>query len=80
MVWFKLWIVRMPASDTVFNCLEEGHRWRDHKKTPLLQELQEILDREALNRVGGTGNKGGHTPMNTRNGKGKAATPNKPAQ
>ena len=35
-----------------FNCLEEGHRWRDCKKTPLLPELQEILDREALNRMG----------------------------
>ena len=36
-----------------FNCLEEGHRWRECKKTPLLPELQEILDREALNRMGG---------------------------
>ena len=62
-----------------FNCLEEGHRWRDCKKT-LLQELQDILAREALNRAGGTGNKGGHTPMNPRNGKGKAATPTKPPQ
>ena len=35
-----------------FNCLEESHRWRDCKKTPLMQELQEILDREALNRAG----------------------------
>ena len=35
-----------------FDCLEEGHQWRDCKKTPLLQELQEILDREVLNRVG----------------------------
>ena len=45
-----------------FNCLEEGHRWRDCKKTPLLPELQDILDREALNRMGSTGNKGGWTP------------------
>ena len=36
-----------------FNCLEEGHRWRDCKKTLLLPELQEILDREVLNRKGG---------------------------
>ena len=63
-----------------FNCLEEGHRWRDGKKTLLLPELQEILDREALNRMGGAGNKEGHVPMNPRNGKAKAATPTKPAQ
>ena len=63
-----------------FNCLEEGHQWRDCKKTPLLPELQEILDREALNRMGGAGNKEGCTPINPRNGKGKAATPTKPAQ
>ena len=63
-----------------FNCLEEGHRWRECKNTPLLPELQEILDREALNRKGGTGSKGGHAPMNPRNGKGKVATPTKPAQ
>ena len=35
-----------------FNCLEEGHRWRECKNTPLLTELQEILDREVLNRKG----------------------------
>ena len=35
-----------------FNCLEEGHRWRECKNTPLLPELQEIPDREALNRKG----------------------------
>ena len=36
-----------------FNCLQEGHRWRDCKKTPYSQSwLQEILDREALNRMG----------------------------
>ena len=35
-----------------FNCLEEGHRWRECKNTPLLPEVQEILDREALNRKG----------------------------
>ena len=63
-----------------FNCLEEGHRWRDCKKTPLMQELQEILDREALNRAGGGGNKGGCANMNPRNGKGKATTPTKPTQ
>ena len=63
-----------------FNCLEEGHRWRDCKNTPLLPELQEILDREALNRKGGAGNKGGRAPMNARNGKGKVTTPTKPAQ
>ena len=57
-----------------FNCLEEGHRWRDWKKPPLLPALQNILDREALNRMGGTGGKGGLAPMNPRNGKGKAAT------
>ena len=27
-----------------FNCLEEGHRWRECTKLPLLPELQEILD------------------------------------
>ena len=30
-----------------FNCLEEGHHWRECTKLPLLPELQEILDREA---------------------------------
>ena len=35
-----------------FNCLEEGHPWRECKNTLLLPELQEILDREALNRKG----------------------------
>ena len=35
-----------------FNCLEEGHRWRDCTKLPLLPELQGILDREALNLKG----------------------------
>ena len=63
-----------------FNCLEECHRWRECKKTPLLQELQDILDREALNKKGGTGNKGGCAPINPRNGKGKTATPAKAAQ
>ena len=42
-----------------FNCLEEGHRWRDCKKMPLLLELQDILDWEAFNRKGGTRGKGG---------------------
>ena len=45
-----------------FNCLEEGHQWRDCKKTPLLPELQDILDREALNRMRGAGSKGGRAP------------------
>ena len=35
-----------------FNCLEEGHRWRDCKKMPLLPVLQDILNREVLNRKG----------------------------
>ena len=35
-----------------FNCLKEGYRWRDCKKMPLLPELQDILNREALNRKG----------------------------
>ena len=35
-----------------FNCLEDGHRCRECKNTPLLPELQEILDREALNSKG----------------------------
>ena len=35
-----------------FNCLEEDHRWRECKNTPVLPELQQILDREALNRKG----------------------------
>ena len=45
-----------------FDCLEEGHRWRDCKNTALLPEMQEILDREVLNRKGGTGNKGDCNP------------------
>ena len=36
-----------------FNCLKDCHRWRECKKTPLLPELQDILDREALNKQGG---------------------------
>ena len=62
-----------------FNCLEEGHRWRECKNTPLLPELQEILDKEVLNRKGGAGSKGGYAPMNPRNGKGKVTTPTKPS-
>ena len=46
-----------------FNCLEEGHRWRECAKLPLLPELQEILDREALNPKGGAGDKGGRAPQ-----------------
>ena len=46
-----------------FNCLEEGHWWQEFKKQPLLPELQEILDREALKRKGVAGNKGDHIPM-----------------
>ena len=46
-----------------FNCLEEGHCWRECTKVPLLPELQGILDREALNQKGGTGGKGAHAPQ-----------------
>ena len=53
-----------------FNCLEEGHRWRECTKLPLLPELQEILDREALNQKGGAGGKGGCTP-HPKKGNGK---------
>ena len=42
-----------------FNCFKEGHHWRESTKLPLLPELQEILDREALNQKGGAGGKGG---------------------
>ena len=59
-----------------FNCLEEGHQWRDCKKTLLLQELQEILDREALNRAGDTGNKGGCIPHESQEWQGKGCYPN----
>ena len=53
-----------------FNCLEEGYRWRECTKLPLLTELQEILDREALNKKEGVGGKGGHAPQpKKRNGK-----------
>ena len=45
-----------------FNCLEEGHRWRDCKKMPLLPELQEILNREVLNRKGGIGSREAASP------------------
>ena len=34
----------------------------------------------SIKQEGGTGNKGGHAPMNPRNGKGKVTTPTKPAQ
>ena len=34
----------------------------------------------SIKQEGGAGNKGGHVPMNPRNGKGKVATPTKPAQ
>ena len=46
-----------------FNCLEEGHHWRECTKLPLLPELQDILDREALNQQGGAGGKGGRAPQ-----------------
>ena len=49
-----------------FNYLEEGHRWRECTKLPLLPELQDILNREALNQKGGAGGKGGHTPNQRR--------------
>ena len=35
-----------------FNCLEEGHQWRECKKLPLLPKLQDTLDMEVLNRMG----------------------------
>ena len=60
-----------------FNCLEEGHRWRECTKTPLLHELQEILDREALYHKGGAGGREGHT-LTLKKGTGKA-TQVKPA-
>ena len=50
-----------------FNCLEEGHRWRECTKLPLLPELQEILDREALNQKGGAEAREA-TPPNRRRG------------
>ena len=55
-----------------FNCQKEGHRWRDCPKvlSPELQEISDQQDREqeerkkkALNPRGGTGRKGGHTPI-----------------
>ena len=61
-----------------FNCLEDGHWWRECKNTPLLQELQEILDGETLNRKG-VQKQGRLCPHEPRNGKGKVATLTKPA-
>ena len=49
-----------------FNCLEEGHHWRECTKLPLLPELQEILDRDTLNQKGGAGGKGARAPNQRR--------------
>ena len=62
-----------------FNCLEEGHRWRECTKLPLLPELQEILDREALNQKGGAGGKGGRAPQ-PKKGNGKQGDRRPPAK
>ena len=60
-----------------FNCLEEGHRWRDCMKLPLLPE--EILDREALNQKGGAGGKGGCAPQ-PKKGNGRQGDRRPPAK
>ena len=62
-----------------FNCLEEGHRWRECTKLPLLPKLQEILDRETLNQKGGTGGKGGRAPP-TKEGEWQTRGPKAPRQ
>ena len=62
-----------------FNCLEEGHRWRDCTKLPLLPELQGILDREALNQKGGTGGKGVRAPQ-PKKGNGRQGDRRPPAK
>ena len=62
-----------------FNCLEEGHRWRECTKLPLLPELQEILDREALNPKGGAGGKGPRAPQNKK-GNGRQGDRRPPAK
>ena len=46
---------------------------------PLLPELQEILDREALNQKGGTRGKGGHAPTQRRV-QGRWCRPNQPSR
>ena len=58
-----------------FNCLEEGHRWSDCKKTPLLPELQEVLDREVLNRTG-CWKQGRLHPHDSQEWQGKGRHPN----
>ena len=62
-----------------FNCLEEGHRWRECIKLPLLPELQEILDREALNPKGGAGGKGARAPQ-PKKGNGRQGDRRPPAK
>ena len=62
-----------------FNCLEEGHRWRECTKLPLLPELQGILDREALNPKGGAGGKGAHAPQ-PKKGNGRQGDQRLPAK
>ena len=62
-----------------FNCLEEGHRWRECTKLPLLPELQGILDREALNPQGGAGGKGVRASP-TEEGQWQARGPEAPRQ
>ena len=62
-----------------FNCLEEGHQWRECTKLPLLPELQEILDREALNQKGGIGGNGGRAPQ-PKKGNGKQGDRRPPAK
>ena len=59
-----------------FNCLEEGHQWRDCKKTLLMQELQEILDREALNRAGGHWKQGRPHPHESQEWQREGCYPN----
>ena len=62
-----------------FNCLEEGHRWRECTKLPLLPELQEILDRETLNQKGGTRGKGARAPQ-PKKGNGRQGDRRPPAK
>ena len=62
-----------------FNCLEEGHHWREYTKLPLLPELQGILDREALNPKGGTGGKGACAPQ-PKKGNGRQGDQRLPAK
>ena len=60
-----------------FDCQKEGHCWHQCQE-PLLPELQELADKQdkehkkreqkVLNPKGGTGMKGGHTPMQAAGG------------